>query len=101
MKNLNYSELEMQEYLKEEKISTKQARILFKFRTRMIQCWGNFKGGRPPQQCPVCREPSSEDDQEHMMECKVLKERGITVKNYSDIFRKDIDETIVRTLVHK
>ena len=100
MKNLNYSELEMQKYLRDEKISVKQARILFKFRTRMIQCWGNFKGGRPPQQCPICREPSSEDNQEHMMNCRVLKERANVEGNYPDIFRKNIDEIIARTLVN-
>ena len=33
-------------------------------------------------------EPSSEDNQEHMMDCKVLKERANVDGNYPDIFRK-------------
>ena len=65
-------QLEMRKYLKNEKISVKQARLMFKFRTRMIQCWGNFKGGRPPQKCPICEDPSSTDDQEHIMQRKAL-----------------------------
>ena len=66
----------------------------------MIQCWGNFKGGRRPKQCPIFREPSSEDNQEHMMDCKVLKEKAHVDGNYPDIFRKNINEIIARTLVN-
>ena len=35
MNNLEYYTLEMQEYLKDKEISTSQAKMLFKFRTRM------------------------------------------------------------------
>ena len=65
MDDLIYVELSMQNYLKDEKIRVQEARILFKFRTRMAKFWGNFKGGRPPQQCPVCKEPGSVDTQLH------------------------------------
>ena len=47
MKNLHYSDLKIRAYLKNEKITIKEARALFKFRTRMITCWGNFKGEGP------------------------------------------------------
>ena len=35
MKNLFYVELELQQYLKNQKISTSEARAVFKFKTRM------------------------------------------------------------------
>ena len=44
--NLEYSELLMQNYLKDVKIKVKEAKSLFKFRTRMAKFWGNFKGAR-------------------------------------------------------
>ena len=35
MKNLYYSELEMQEYLVDKNMTTSQAKAVFKFKTRM------------------------------------------------------------------
>ena len=72
MDNIDYYELKMQDYLKNEKISVKQARILFKYRTRMARFWENFKAGRPPQPCPVCKDGLSVDTQRHSFNCKTL-----------------------------
>ena len=44
MDNLTYGDLEMQGYLKNEKIRVNQARSIFRFRTRMARFWENFKG---------------------------------------------------------
>ena len=45
MENLEYSQLEMPTYLENEQIKVKEARSLFKFRTRMMKCRDNFKLG--------------------------------------------------------
>ena len=37
MDNLDYNDLEMQQYLKDERIKVNQARALFRFRTRMAR----------------------------------------------------------------
>ena len=61
MSNLEYTDLEMQAYLMDEKITTHQARSLFRFRTRIARFWENFKGGRPPELCPICKDADSVD----------------------------------------
>ena len=63
MSNLNYTNLEIQEYLKKKDITPTQAKIVFKFRTRMEKFSENFKGGKPTKQCPMCTE--AKDTQEH------------------------------------
>ena len=42
MSNLKYSELKIQDYLKSEKLSTKEKLLLFQLRTRMIPVSHNF-----------------------------------------------------------
>ena len=98
MKNLQYSELAMQDYLQNEKITIKEARTLFKFRTRMINCWGNFKGGRPPQICQLCNEPSSIDIQQHLFECTIINEHICIEGVYTDIFEEITSEKIAKTV---
>ena len=90
----------MQNYLKEEKIKVKEARMLFKYRTRMAIFWGNFKGGRPPQQCPVCKEAGSWDTQLHSFQCKVITEKITIEGNYQEIFTTNIDVNIARTVTN-
>ena len=62
----------MQKYLENENIKVSEAKSVFKFRTRMMKCWGNFKGGWPPQKCPICKEQGSMDTQEHSFQCRVM-----------------------------
>ena len=98
MENLQYTELKIQNYLENDQIKVDEARTLFKFRTRMMKCWGNFKGGRPPQNCPICKEHYTVDTQEHSFECRVLK-RMINIEGeYHDIFSNNINEKIARTV---
>ena len=100
MNDLDYLELSMQNYLKDEKIKVKEARMLFKYRTRMANFWGNFKGGRPPQQCPVCNEAGSVDTQQHSFHCKVIAEKITISGKYQEIFTTNIDVNIARTVTN-
>ena len=97
MDNLTYADLEMQSYLKDEKIRVDQARTIFRLRTRMARYWENFKGGRPPDPCPVCKEAQSVDTQPHSFLCEAT---ALNVKingNYSNIFGTRIDEMTAKT----
>ena len=98
MDDLDYSELAMQNYLKDVKIKVKEAKSLFKFRTRMAKFWGNFKGGRPPQQCPLCKEEGSVDTQVHSFQCKTIKINIQIEGENKDVFKHLIDEKIARTV---
>ena len=95
MDNMEYYELKMQDYLQDENISVKQARILFKYRTRMARFWENYKAGRPPQPCPVCKDVQSVDTQRHSFKCKTLTGNIEVNGNYEDIFSSQIaDQTL-------
>ena len=98
MENLNYKNLEMQDYSKDQTINVNQARTLFRFRTRMARFWGNFKGGRPPQKCPVCSEVMSIDTQSHSFQCEVLGASININGNYENIFEAKVTQTVARTV---
>ena len=55
MTNLNYTTLMMQGYLKEPEVTTRQAKTMFKFRTRMDKFSENFKGGKLPNRALYVR----------------------------------------------
>ena len=84
MINLGYSNLEMQEYLKNMEMTSNQAKIVFSFRTRMAKYSENFKGGKPTKMCPVCE--TNPDTQMHSFQCKVLRENLKIEGKYMDIF---------------
>ena len=96
MSNLTYTNLEIQEYLKKKDITPTQAKIVFKFRTRMEKFSENFKGGKPTKQCPIRTE--TEDTQEHSFKCKVINMNIQVEGNLSDIFTLDIDKKTAKTL---
>ena len=98
MKNLQYNNLEMQKYLKNDMINVNQAKTLFKVRTRMTKFWENFKGGRPPQTCPVCKDVLSVDTQLHSFNCKVIAEQIKIMGNYNDLFGTEIEAKLAKSI---
>ena len=54
MSNIQYNDLKIQNYLKDEKISVKEAHNLFKFRTRVAKFKENFKNKQDEILCPLC-----------------------------------------------
>ena len=92
IKNIHYTNLELQQYLKTDKISLRRKKLLFRTRTRMLRVESNY--GKK-QSCPVCLS-SSLDNQEHLINCSVLKiscPELINIKSsYDDIYSKDIEK---------
>ena len=92
MDNLNYSNLEIQDYLRSEKLTTKDKMLLFQLRTRMISVSHNF--GNKSKLCPLCL--SVPDNQQHIIECFMIIGSNknlifnIAVPQYSDIFSEDL-----------
>ena len=66
MDDLNYSSLEMQNYFKSGEISTKEAKTIFKYRTRMAQVKANFSSQFIDLYCPECS--LDLDTQKHLLE---------------------------------
>ena len=71
---LKYSEMKVQEYFQFAGTSKNIKKFIFKLRTRMIQVGNNF-GKKEP--CPVCK--MGNNDQQHLLECAVLKSRNPVV----------------------
>ena len=96
MQNLQYNQLEMQEYLKENYLTPVQAKIVFRFRTRMEKFSENFKGGRPTKQCPLCDEHL--DTQTNSYQCKVILKNIKISGNIEDIYKQTITKEAAKTL---
>ena len=96
MTNLSYPTLEMQEYLKDNKITVSQAKILFRVRTRMEQFGENFKGGRDTKPCPVCE--ASKDTQSHSFQCSVIQDNIEVNGNYLEIFNFKVGKKLATTV---
>ena len=73
MSDLNYSKLEIPEYLKLEQINTintQGAQTLFKYRVRMANFSENFRGKNGPSACPLC---GNHLDNQKMQNEKIVK----------------------------
>ena len=88
---LVYGELNMRRYLKTKSINLNQAKIIFKFRSRMINVKGNFKGSHQnDMSCPLgcLGEP---DSQMHLIFCDKLP-GSISESEFSCIFGENEDK---------
>ena len=99
MYNLFYTKLEVQIYLKLENINAEEARILFRYRTRMAKYGENVHGQNGPVNCPLC---GLHLDSQAMAynNCKEVKQNLSLDGNYSDIFKSDISNNLVKSLVN-
>ena len=80
-RKLKYNKLEIQKYLITDKISTKEAKLLFKVRTEMIEVRQNYKNkyikksnepdiNEEALLCPLCHDHV--DNVENMFKCSAL-----------------------------
>ena len=74
----------MREYFKSKVISTKQASLVFKFRTRMVAVKENFKNNLTVYPCPCCRK--EDDNQLHLISCEKLTNSVVTLNEYNALF---------------
>ena len=99
MDNLQYLELKLQNYLKDDGISVMEAKNLYRYRTRVANFKENFKNGHQSCAipCPLCM--VQPDSQPHCMQCPIIKSKIDVKGNYSDIFLEDIPAEISKTLL--
>ena len=72
-------------------LTRKQASIIFKARTRMIDVKNNFRGKYQNNLCRLCNETN--ETQEHVMEeCKIIHRNEETKVRKSDLFNKTTEE---------
>ena len=98
MKKLYYVDLEIQEYLKDKKLTSSQAKSLFRFRTRMANFSENFKGAGGTKICPLCEEPNALDTQLHSLKCKVITGNMDVNIEYEEIFYSKVSVKAAKTV---
>lgn len=93
MENLKYSELNLQPYLKSDKISVRIAKQLFRYRTKMADLKDNFRSMYVDNNlCPLeCGQP---DTQENLLTCSSISENFGTAE-YNDLFTSNVDKNKV------
>ena len=90
MKDLEYSDLQLQPYLSSDKINIRLKKLLFKLRTRMTQVGHNF--GKKVV-CQVCKLPNTQDDQKHLLlECVKVKVENTHEVKYEDLFSDNVEK---------
>ena len=96
LSNIEYDELKLQQYLKCDKITVRQAHTLIKFRTRMARYGGNFKGSNGSQECLMCSKHG--DNQEEIYECLFNKQNVTLAGNYDDLFKNEVNVEMINSL---
>ena len=96
MSMLNYSELKIQGYLFCQDITVNQAKVLLKFRTRMVNYGNNYKGTNKQNECLMCQ--NHPDSQESIFDCKYNQNNVKLRGTYEDIFTREIKIEVIETI---
>ena len=83
-KSLNEN-FKLQPYLKTDKMSQEEKKLLFKFRTNTYDCKVNFRWNFSDTKCLVC---TQEDTQEHLINCPMFDNLNLESFRYENIFGK-------------
>ena len=86
MSSLDYSELRIQQYLVNKSFHTGDAKLLFSFRTRMVEVKNNYKNRQSDLNCPLCGKDT--DTQQHLLDCEKIHRSRPNVL-YNDLFGDD------------
>ena len=99
MEKLSYVKLEMQEYLKQNSISSIGGRTVFLYRTNMASYRQNFQSNNGLVNCPLC---GLHIDNQFMAfyNCQVIKDNVKIEGRYEDIFKNTVPRNLVKTLVN-
>ena len=95
LSNLVYTDLKLQEYMKE--LTTSQAQTVFAYRSRMAQYSENYRGGQGHLPCPLCL--MHLDCQSMSFNCPSVKENIKIQGKYENIFCDKIEPELAETLV--
>ena len=96
IKNLEYKELKMQNYLEEKALNLETKRNMYLYRTNMAQFKVNFKKSYSNLECDLCN--SHQDDQKSSLRCKGIFNGEEENSTYEDIFKENIPIDIIETL---
>ena len=87
LRNLEYSELKLQNYLLLENMNVSQALSIFRFRVRMVPVSDNFRNGNITLMCPLCN--THPDTQEGTFICPQIRNLINVRGEYNELFLSD------------
>ena len=96
LKNLQYTEFKLQDYLLLKNMNTCQAKALFKFRVRMAPFGQNFRGGQEIVICPFCK--NHPDGQEESWSCTKMKSVLNIQGDYKEIFGRMFSKEVIASV---
>ena len=102
LENLNYSELKTQNYLLNNELDHDEKKIIFMFRTRMVNVGENFRSGKDFVMCPLCG--LHLDSQFLLLQCPGLKDELVNYfgvghqTSINEVFSEDISKSTVKIL---
>ena len=98
VKNIMHERLEMQGYLKPNKIKMKieEAQEIFRMRSRVTDLKTNFKGKYESFECDVCK--IDDETQKHIIECKeIIKEKkeDKELPEYEELYKRNVQNQVI------
>ena len=98
VKHIEYSNFEMQNYLKSNSFTNYEAKFTFHAKCRMLKIKQNFSQSYKSHFCPVCKNENLKDDQPHLLQCDKLVSDSIIIANlpeYEDLFCNEVKKQVV------
>ena len=97
--HIRYEELKMQTYLQSKLVNQYSAKFIFNLRSRMLDVAKNYPNKTKSKICPVCKDPNSEDTQEHILNCPSLFTNELIQESntprYQDLFENDVKKQLL------
>ena len=86
----------MQSYLKSSDLNIRSKKFIFSARSRMVDIAANYPNSATQTFCPVCKESSKLDNQEHLLLCEKLstKQPVQEVLVYDDLLNGAVPDQI-------
>ena len=96
VKNIDYSKLELAHYLQDKRFSINEKFTLFKLRSAMSDCLGNFKSRVDNIFCQC--DKLSPQTQEHLMKCEIIRDNCEKLRQNNDVVYSDLFRGVERQL---
>ena len=92
LSNIKYTQLKMQEYLKDRNNRLEDALNIFKYRTHMADFGSNFRAGADIVFCP------HEDTQSKSFECQMIKNNIDVAGSMDEVYNGKVTRRTIQTI---
>ena len=101
----NLTKFSFQNYLKSDKLSTKEKKLLFSLRTRSIDVKTNYRNKYQfDMHCKLCKNVNEEESEIHLLKCDIITKNishdiNLTSAKYENIFSENVEDQIQITKI--